>query len=943
MRLEKKFLRSKVARRMLTFFVLSAFIPILFLAFLSYWESNRLLVKQAHTRLDSVSDNYKTSIYDRLLLLNQALKEVSLTLTEDKRPTNLETQLSGKFRNLVLQFPTNNTITLYGKETEKMPLKADALEHLFNGKPLLLTKKNGPDIKIYILHAQNSLVHQNGILIAEIIPDYLWGDSGTFILDSNLCVYNDDYIKIFCTNSNIHPQDIKKYTRAIKGNFTWQENDEKYIANYSEIYLQPKFLTPRWLVVATQPETDALDSLKKFNTIFWGSVTLSMLLILLFSMMQIRRVLVPLEQLIDGTRRLGSHDFTTKVEVTSSDEFGELASSFNFMSEELGDQFETLAALSKIDQEILSTLNIERIAEDVLIHLQKIVSAHSVSISVINDNSSQEMHIYQIDENRKQQLTQTYLLLDSTRQLLIHNPKGVWIDNEPIYTQAGTKETTAIRHLFLLPLNWKDQMVGFVSLGFPVTAQWKSNEIKRIQDYADRIAVALFTKNREELLIRQARIDFLTGLPNRFLFVEQLQKEIAQNQRTGKKLAVLYIDLDHFKKINDSFGHSVGDKLLCDAGVRLQQCMREGDTVARLGGDEFAIIINQLDSEHQVTSVASHVINALTKPFIIDREENTVTASIGIAVYPCDGGNIIDLMRNSDIAMYRAKAKSGNQYIFFEESMNTEVIKRATIERELRRAISEQQFVLHYQPQVDPETNLTRGVEALVRWNHPENGLVSPGYFISIAEDAGLIAEIGHIVLTDACAQFRAWLNQGILLEYVAVNVSVKQFCQRNFLQIVKDVLHNNNMQAHCLELEITESVLMDDTEAVLDVLYQLKQLGVKLSIDDFGTGYSSMSYLEQLPFDTLKIDISFVRKIQNNGEGGTIAATIVAMAHALNKNVVAEGVETQAQLNFLRKHNCELIQGYFYSRPLPADELATYVNAIISLEKSNTSVRVNL
>ncbi|CAH1387076.1 EAL domain-containing protein [Candidatus Nitrotoga sp. M5] len=939
MRLEQKFLRSKVARRMLTFFVLSAFIPVLFLAFLSYWESNQLLVKQAHTRLDAVSAIYKSSIYDRLLLLDQTLKEVSQPFTEGKLPTTLETRLSRKFHNLVLQFPTNDTIKLFGKETEKLPLKADALEHLFNGNSLLLTQNNGSETKIFILHAPNPLAPKNGILIAEVISDFLWGDSDTFLLDFNLCVYNGDYIKIFCTNPNIYPQDIKEHTHAIKGDFTWYNNDEKYIANYSEIFLEPKFLTPRWLVVATQPETDALDSLKKFNTIFWSSVILSVLLILLFSMMQIRRVLVPLERLIEGTRRLGSHDFTTKVDVISSDEFGELASSFNTMSEELGDQFETLAALSKIDQEILSTLNIERIAADVLIHLQKIVSAHSVSISVINDHSSQEIQIYKIDENGKQQLSQIHLLLDSTRQLLIHNPKGIWIDNELIYQQAETKETTAIRHFFLLPLNWKDQMVGFVSLGFPVTAQWKSNEIKRIQDYADRIAVALFTKNREELLIRQARIDFLTGLPNRFLFVEQLQKEIAQNQRTEKKLAVLYIDLDHFKKINDSLGHSVGDKLLCDAGKRLQQCVRKSDTVARLGGDEFAIIINQIESEHQVTSVASYVINALAKPFVIDREDNTVTASIGIAIYPYDGENITDLMRNSDIAMYRAKAKSGNQYIFFEESMNAEVIKRATIEKELRRAISEQQFVLHYQPQVDPETNLTRGVEALVRWNHPENGLVSPGYFISIAEDAGLIAEIGQIVLADACAQFRAWLNQGVVLEYVAVNVSVKQFCQPNFLQTVEAVLHNNNMQAHCLELEITESVLMDDTEVVLGVLHQLQQLGVLLSIDDFGTGYSSMSYLEQLPFDTLKIDMSFVRKIQHNGEGGTIAATIIAMAHALNKNVVAEGVETQAQLDFLRKHNCELIQGYFYSRPLPADELATYVNTIISLEKSSALV----
>ena len=416
-------------------------------------------------------------------------------------------------------------------------------------------------------------------------------------------------------------------------------------------------------------------------------------------------------------------------------------------------------------------------------------------------------------------------------------------------------------------------------------------------------------------------------LTSRFLFVEQLQKEIAHSERFERKLAIFYIDLDRFKKINDSFGHTTGDKLLCEAGDRLQHCVRQSDTVARLGGDEFAIIISEFNSDHHVITIAKQAIATLAKPFVINGEENIIAASLGIAIFPQDGTDIADLMRHSDIAMYRAKEKSGNQYVFFEESMNVEVIKRAAIERELRRAISEQQFVLYYQPQVDPKTNQVRGVEALVRWNHPERGIVAPGYFIGVAEDTGLIAEIGHIVLVEACAQYRTWLNQGISLDYVAVNVSVKQFRDPNFSQKVAAELQKNTMHAQCLELEITESVLMDDTEVVLDMLRQLQHLGIQLSIDDFGTGYSSMSYLEQLPFDTLKIDMSFVRKIQENGEGGAISATIVAMAHALNKKVVAEGVETQAQLDFLRKHDCELIQGYFFSRPLPAAELAKFVN----------------
>jgi len=305
-----------------------------------------------------------------------------------------------------------------------------------------------------------------------------------------------------------------------------------------------------------------------------------------------------------------------------------------------------------------------------------------------------------------------------------------------------------------------------------------------------------------------------------------------------------------------------------------------------------------------------------------------VSASIGITVYPSDGDSAEDLMRNADTAMYRAKDGGRGMYVFFEEAMNAAAVRRSTIERDLRHAIAEQQFVLHYQPQVDPHSGRVRGVEALVRWNHPDLGLVGPNQFIGIAEETGLITEIGHIVLVEACAQFSAWRANGVDLDYVAVNVSSRQFRQPNFVERIQTTLTHYDMPARCLELEITESILLDGADPVMAMLARLKGLGIQVSIDDFGTGYSSMSYLERLPFDTLKIDISFVRKIQENGTGGTIAATIAVMAHALGKRVVAEGVETQVQLDFLSKLDCDLlVQGYFYSRPLPAHDVAAFVS----------------
>ncbi len=917
------------------FFVLSTFIPIFLLAFLSYSESNDMLLKKAHHQLGAASDIYNKAIYDRLLLIEQVVGDIIPKHSGDDLVKPTDNQLSQRISSLAIVYPEKSPVKLYGERlpVKNLNLKDAELRHLSLKRSILKTQSNGLENTILMLLALSPEALEKGVLIAEILPDYLWGDPSSFAHDIEQCILNEHYVTLFCTH--LRPLTftepfIKSVTQQIKGEFNWKSHHEQYIANYHEIFLEAHFLSPRWLVISIDSETDTINSLSSFNTIFWGSVLFSILLIMLFSMIQIRRVLIPLEKLIEGTRRLGNRDFATQVDVISSDEFGQLATSFNVMTARLGEQFETLTALSHIDQEILSGLDIDKIAQFILMHMHNRIKADFACITVLNQDDSKNACTHTVDAKEHAVVVKNYNVSDQVQQLLQTNPNGVWVNHQTLQQLAQTEPIESpisrLASLFILPLNWQNQMVGYISLGFLRSILWDQENIQRICDYGDRLAVALFTKNREELLLRQARIDALTGLPNRFLFMEQLHKEIAQSQRGERQLAVLYIDLDRFKMVNDSYGHSMGDELLHEAGKRFHQCIYEGDTVARLGGDEFAVILCDLDSEQTAQSVAQNIIITLTEPFIINGDRNILTASIGIAIYPQDGLDSVDLMRNSDIAMYRAKDNGGNQFIFFEEGMNTEISKRLSIERELRIAISEQQFVMHYQPQVDPQTGFVRGVETLVRWNHPEHGFVSPGTFIPIAEDTGLIIDIGRIVLTEACSQFRRWLHQGIRLDYVAVNVSVKQFRQPDFFQMIENALHINDMDPNCLELEITESVLMDDTKGVMAMLEKLKELGVQLSIDDFGTGYSSMSYLEQLPFDTLKIDISFVRKIKANGEGGAIAATIAAMAHTLNKKIVAEGVENQTQLDFLKKCDCELIQGYFYSRPLPADELLEFV-----------------
>lgn len=935
MKTENSLLRSQVARRMLIFFMLSTFIPIFSLAFLSYSESNDMLLRKAHHQLNAAGETYNKAIYERLLMIEQLFQD-STQFSDQLHLSEISNQFKKRFRNLSIVLPEGEPINLHGTLSlaEKINLTDAEIRHLSSERTIIKIENLAGEIRLLLLKALNPKVTDHGLVIAEIIPDYLWGDPSTFAYNLEQCVLSSQYVTLFCAHQSDITFDkelIAPLTQEIKGEFDWHQHDEHYIANYNEVFLEAHFLMPRWVIVTLQSKADAIGNTSNLNTIFWGSVVLSILMIMLFSMIQIRRVLVPLEKLIAGTRRLGDHDFSTQIDVVSSDEFGELATSFNTMTSRLGEQFEMLTTLSRIDQEILSGLNIDKISQLALIHMQKIVKADAVCITVLDADEPEHGHMHALDISRHNLVTKPCKVSESIRQWLQTNYKGQWLDSNDLQ-QLGLQ---ALREwvgshfecVFLLPLNWNHQLVGYVSLAFVYKPSLNQLIIQPINDFADRVAVALFTKNREELLLRQVRIDALTGLPNRILFMEQLQKEIAQSQRGERKLAVLYVDFDRFKMVNDTYGHATGDELLYEAGQRLMHCIYEGDTAARLGGDEFAVIICDLDSGQTIQSIAQHIIDNLAAPYIFHDEQTILTVSVGIAVYPQDGINNSDLMRNSDIAMCRSKTKGGNQFIFFEEGMNTEVSKRLKLERDMRKAISDQQFVLHYQPQVDPKTNRVCGVETLVRWNHPELGFVPPGMFIPIAEDTGLIIDIGRIVLAGACKQYREWLNQGICLDYVAVNVSVKQFRQPDFFQMVENILKINQLDPHCLELEITESVFMEDMQEVIRMLEKLKELGIQLSIDDFGTGYSSMSYLEQLPFDTLKIDISFVRKINENGEGGTIAATIAAMAHTLDKKIVAEGVESEAQLEFLKKYDCELIQGYYYCRPLPADQLVRFVS----------------
>ncbi|MFP3393113.1 EAL domain-containing protein [Brevibacillus sp. SIMBA_040] len=460
---------------------------------------------------------------------------------------------------------------------------------------------------------------------------------------------------------------------------------------------------------------------------------------------------------------------------------------------------------------------------------------------------------------------------------------------------------------------------------------WTETKINPIIDENDNVTSLILVtrditerKQSEEMIHYLAYHDALTELPNRRMYVQHLGKEIMQAKRFQSNMAVLFLDLDRFKDVNDSFGHDVGDLLLIEAAKRLQQCVKTGDIVARLGGDEFTILLSQLTEREEAVAVAEQIMQVMQQPFHLNDQTFNISSSIGISLFPQDGDNAEDLLKRADTALYTVKSRGKNGFDFFDPSMEAKSLERILMENELRKAIEQEQFQIYYQPKMDISTGTLTGMEALVRWVHPELGIISPNRFIPIAEESGMIVPLGEWILKEACKQNKMWHNQGYELK-VSVNLSARQIYQKDLLEVIKATLDETQLEPEWLELEITESIFVKMDEATV-VLQQIREIGIHISIDDFGTGYSSFSYIKSLPVDTIKIDASFIRDVHHNQESQAIVKAIVTIADSLNMKVVAEGIELSDQLEALQQNGCGHGQGYLFSRPLATPDFERFL-----------------
>lgn len=938
MKIEMEFLRSKVARRVFLLFVISALVPLSLLSALSFAQLDSLLTEQRYESIRQSNKGYGMALLDRLQLLETQLRWISRRILASRSgdapsldpPSGVAT-LNGFTRIHVLRASrlkqTSDTELEHVRE-----IVATANGYLASNKSLLLSlHASKRDARPYLLRVIDPGAADPVYILGEIDRRFLFGDDGAFSREMQVCVLDEQAAPLFCsqTEQPAMTGEPARLEHSTTGHFDWRDaNGRDFLISYWSLFLKPRYWAEKWTIVSSIEQSTALVAIASFKLIFAIVVALTLAIISLLSVHQIRRSLIPLERIMDGVHRITAGDFSRAVEVTSGDELEELAGSVNQMATTLEKQFQTLSTLAEIDRLILSSLKAEDIVRVVLHRTQDVLRHDAISMTIVGKDRRCQCHtLIHSAQAREVTFSETQRIPATEIASLKSFPHRLTdlglVSSVPSYLEPLS--TRGASQVLTLPILVKDELSALISLGFEQTGQLVEADIQLARDYANRVAVALANASWEKQLYYLAHFDALTGLPNRLLLKDRLHQALATAERQGSFVAVLFIDLDRFKNVNDSLGHATGDYLLREVAARLSGALREEDTVSRLGGDEFVVLIQQFRNVHDalaVTStIAQKILETVAHPFWINDREIVTTTSIGIACYPTDGETSSELLKNADAAMYHAKASGKDNYQFYSKILNAEAVERLDMENALRRAVAEEQLELNYQPKVDATSGRICGGEALLRWTHPQRGRISPAKFIPLCEEIGLIIPIGEWVIREVCRQIRRWIDQGLQPVPIAVNLSPVQFRQPDLIAMILKITGETGIAADLLELEITEGAAMENTAVSINTLGQLKELGFHLSIDDFGTGHSSLSYLKQFPIDTLKIDQSFVRHIRESDKDEAIVRSIITLAHSLHCTVVAEGVETLEQFDYLRAVSCDVIQGYFFSPPVPAKD----------------------
>jgi diguanylate cyclase (GGDEF)-like protein len=967
-------------------FVGCAVVPIALVASISYRHVTRYLEAQSSSRLDHASEALAQAMFERLLLLDATLKSIPPsavkqlldprtlppTSTEPapqtrlphgsrtrtrlgaERQTDLDAgrllstglDLLASRRFVALEFVADNgrRTPVFGQMEELPPVATAERADLAAGVPLIVTRP-GPrgERQVYLLRRIGRAGEAEGMLVGEVRPEFLWGslDLSLPSRDTRITIRDDSGHLLFAKTAAEAGWEPDAQM-ATPPSAAAAASPDPYISSTQVIYLDEVFSGPVWTLILSQSREDVLGPMVSFTRMFLLVVVLASLLVLIVSNDQIRRSLVPLQALQQGTRRIAERDFSSRITVRSGDELEELAESFNSMAGRLDRQFQALSTAAEIDRAVLAATDADEIVGTLLCRMPDIYPCDIVGVILMAPDGAKSLPAVTIDYAANIRHDARIDLHAEDVQDLLEGAEVRLVqrtEENRLQVYLAPLGALGAASFCVLPLRYQHQLVGVVALGDRGVSP--ADEDARIQArrVADQVAIALANARMLQQVRTLAYVDSLTGLPNRLSYKDRLASSLEEAGRHGRLVAALFIDLDHFSRINDTLGHEAGDHLLQLVAGRLRASCREREDevvpasaaldpeVARLGGDEFTVIMPGLADPEDAAKLARRILSSLAHPFRLDGREIFVNASIGIAIYPYDGEDLEMLLMHADTAMYKAKEQGGGSYQAYSRAMNASALQRLTLEHSLRRGLEREEFEVHYQPIVEARTGRPVAAEALVRWRHPDLGLLMPSEFVPLAEENGLIVPLGEWVIQRACLQNRAWQMEGLPALRVVVNLSSRQL-RRGMTETVARILQTTGLDARYLGLELTESVLVNHQKEGVVVLHALRAMGLHLSVDDFGTGYSSFSYLKHFPLDALKIDRTFVREITTDPDDAAITTAIIAMGHALGLRVVGEGVETAAHQAVLRRQGCDELQGYHFSRPVPAERFAAYLAA---------------
>lgn len=842
--------------------------------------STELQVAQQRS-LDELARGYGSTILGRLKSADEALEGI----VEDPSGTGSLAEARARRLSWVLRADASSVPALDPRQSAA----------LANGRSVLIVgeeKSNGPRL---------SLVRQlpsGATLCVDVDPKWLWSDAGDFAGDTVLSL-----------------QEGRGRTLTSTGHIDTAPGDDWIVRSW-ELFLGGSFTTPSWTVVVAGKRPAVFGADRDAYLPIFAFILVTILLIAWLSMTSIRRQMRPLELLIGATRRLAQRDFGAFRDLNWNDEFGDLARSFGTMSGKLGRQFAALETFSDVDRLLLDEPELESILEKILPRIAAILSCERVAVLLFDADSGDSASVYEHCASSAGRLPMRRLSLAAAQTPL------EWACFDP----ATSHE---IRRIETLQLRHGEGCTGLLCLAYTDSADTNQERGVEATDFADRLSLIIASLKHSDQLRWQANFDSLTGLQNRQKLADCVAEAVAIAAQRDNIGSLLYIDLDHFKRVNDTSGHAAGDRLLQVVSERLRSSVDKDASIARLGGDEFAVLLPSIQSPESARQSARGIIALLTQPIVVDNRLHQISASIGITLFPADGGTLEELMRVGDIAMYHAKESGRGKAEFYHPDMQRTLLERVRLEDGLRRAFQDGELVVHYQPIVSLDDPVTFSVEALLRW--PVEGgtaWISPTAFIPLAEENGLIVEIGHWVLRSTCEQFARWRASHIGVTCASVNVSVRQLKEPDYLDKLLCTLREHDMRGDELQIEITESVLGQETE-LKGVLGRIAALGVRLALDDFGTGYSSLGYLRTFPIDTVKIDRSFLMDVPHDAAANQLVESIILLCAALGKKVVAEGVETDEQRRYLTGAGCTTLQGYHFARPMHPAEIPAFAKRL--------------